>query len=357
VLARHQLQLPPSEASRVDLFEKADEFWAQLPAMHRQIRGTPVEPGTITAAAGGDLWDHQARAAANRLRSFAEGERMKIEELRLECLRLAQSGVSPSSANANVDLVLERARAYSDFVFGTQTSGNVLLAGARQEIDKDGFVENFFVRDLERHVKEEGFHFGNNRTETYFEPAEAFMDMQWEMVQGFLGKYPIDYTNTMELSCGHGRNSERLANLSKNIVLVDVNPENILFCQNRFLNKPWKYVINNGFDLREISTESITFVYCFEAAVHFDLEIILSYIKEFRRVMTLGAFGFVHHSNVTTDPLKDYKTHMWWRNYMSKDIFAHLCFRNGLQIVDQYVFDQGGPEADCLSLFRKNAYF
>jgi hypothetical protein len=272
---------------------------------------------------------------------------MKIEELRLECLRLAQSGVSPGSANANIDLVLERAHAYRNFVLGIQ--------GTPQEIDKDGFVENLFARDLERLVKDEAFHFGDNATEWYFEPSEATMDIQWEHVQSFLGRHPIDYTITMELSCGHGRNSERLAKLSKNIVLVDVVPENILFCQNRFPDRPWKFVINNGFDLREISSKSITFVYCFEAAVHFDLEIIVSYIKEFRRVMTPAAFGFVHHSNVTAFPGKDYRTIPHGRNFMSKEIFTHLCVHNGLEIVDQHVFDQGGPEADCFSLFQKKA--
>ena len=142
---------------------------------------------------------------------------MKVEELRLECLRLAQSAADPSSSNAKIDVVLECARAYADFVLGTQMAGNAALAVTPQEIDENGFVENFFERDLERHVKAEGFHFGDNRNESYFEPAEAFMDMQWEMVRGFLGKHSIDYTSTMELSCGHSRNSERLANLSTQI--------------------------------------------------------------------------------------------------------------------------------------------
>jgi SAM-dependent methyltransferase len=272
---------------------------------------------------------------------------MKIEELRLECLRLAQSGVTPSSADPNIGLVLERARAYVDFALGTQ--------GSQQQIDKDGFAANYLVRDLERFVKDEGFHFGDSATEWYFEPSEATMDIQWEHVQSFLAKHPIDYTSTMELACGHGRNTERLANLSRKIVLVDVHPENILFCQNRFANKPWTFVINNGFDLREIPNASITFVYCFEAAVHFDIEIIVSYIKEFRRVMTPGAFGFVHHSNVTAYPGRDYRTIPHGRNFMSKEIFTHLCVHNGLEIVDQHVFNQGGPEADCFSLFWKNA--
>src|SRR5262249_541733 len=202
---------------------------------------------------------------------------------------------------------LERAPA-TDRHQGTTTNSTSAARDALQEIDKDGFVENYFARDLERFVQDEAFHFNESATEWYYEPSEATMDIQWQHVQSFLGRHPIDYTNTMELSCGHGRNSKRLSMLSKNLVLVDVVAENIWFCKNRLNNKSWRFVINNGFDIKEIKSNSMTFVYCFEAAVHFDLEIILSYIKEFRRVMTHGAFGFVHHSNVTANPGKDWRT-------------------------------------------------
>ena len=217
----------------------------------------------------------------------------------------------------------------------------------------DSNLENVLLRDLDRFVKNEAFFWGDDAEVSFFQPAERAMEAQWEMVKRFLTPHPIDYTSTMELSCGRGRNSERLAALSDSIVLVDVNPENITFCKNRFADKPWRFVINNGFDLQAISDGSITFAYCFEAAVHFDLEIILSYIKEFRRILCPGGFGFVHHSNVTENPGADFRAHPHWRNFMSKEIFAHLCIHNGLNIVDQYIFDQGGHGSDCFSLFEK----
>jgi hypothetical protein len=65
---------------------------------------------------------------------------------------------------------------------------------------------------------------------TYFKPAEAYMNFQWEMVQTFLDPYSIDY-DTMKLACGHCRNSERLANLTQNVILVDVSLENITRCK------------------------------------------------------------------------------------------------------------------------------
>jgi hypothetical protein len=63
---------------------------------------------------------------------------------------------------------------------------------------------------LERFVKNEAFEWGDNVTKSYFELAEKDADGQWAFVQRFLAPFPIDYNNTMELSCGHGRNSEKL---------------------------------------------------------------------------------------------------------------------------------------------------
>ena len=39
---------------------------------------------------------------------------------------------------------------------------------------------------------------------------------------------------------------------------------------------------------------------------------------------------------------------------MSKDLFAYLAFRAGLEVVEQDVFDWGdSPSLDCLSLVEK----
>jgi ubiquinone/menaquinone biosynthesis C-methylase UbiE len=214
-------------------------------------------------------------------------------------------------------------------------------------------VKASLSRDLDRFVQNEAFEWGDNAAANYFDPAENDAAEQWKVVQKFLAPHSIDYTDTLELACGHGRMSEKIAVLSQNLTLVDVNPENILFCMNRYAGKPWRMVVNNGYDLRAIADRSMTFIFCFEAAVHFDLEIILSYIKEFRRVLTTGGVAFVHHSNVSAHPGRDFREIPGWRNFMSKEIFAHLAIHNGLEMINQFVFDQGGPAADCFSLVRR----
>jgi ubiquinone/menaquinone biosynthesis C-methylase UbiE len=184
------------------------------------------------------------------------------------------------------------------------------------------------------------------------------MERQWSnYIMPFLSQVEINYQRTVDLACGHGRNSEKLAPLADRLVLVDVNPETLAFCKQKVTTMACEYVQTNGYDLHGISDNSVTFLYCFDAAVHFDLEIIISYIKEFKRILIPGAYGFVHHSNSTEFPGLDFRKHPLWRNFMSKEIFAHVCIRKGLNIVDQRIVDWGMPEyfrdSDCFSLFRK----
>lgn len=113
-------------------------------------------------------------------------------------------------------------------------------------------AEDALKSDLQRFVSDEAFLWGDNATQIYFEPAEKDFEKQWAMVQQFLSSHRIDYTNTLELSCGHGRNSERLASLAQNMTLIDVNPENVQFCKQRFSGKSWQFIVNNGFDLADL---------------------------------------------------------------------------------------------------------
>jgi SAM-dependent methyltransferase len=208
--------------------------------------------------------------------------------------------------------------------------------------------------DLEHIVQAEGF--GDDETMAgYFDRAEGWADEEWARAQRFLAPHAIDYASTLDLACGHGRHSQKLATLAKHMVLVEVNPEYMAFCRERFAGKPWDFVVNNGYDLAAVGDRSISFLYCYDSATcMFDLEIILAYIKEFRRVLVPGGFAFVHHSNVDDYPGRDFRLHPHWRNFMSKEIFAHLAIHNGLELVDQLVFDGCGPEAesDCYSLVR-----
>ena len=177
---------------------------------------------------------------------------------------------------------------------------------------------------------------------------------QWrDLIYPMLSRHPIDYTHTVDLACGHGRNTEILKHLAKKVTLIDVNEENTTACRERFTGDKFSFLLNSGFDLSGLPDHDVTFIYCFDAMVHFDVEIVLLYAKEFKRVLKPGGYGFIHHSNYTGSPGRRFPQNPHWRNFMSKDLFAHLCINSGLDVEEQLILDWGEvKDLDCFTVFR-----
>jgi hypothetical protein len=105
--------------------------------------------------------------------------------------------------------------------------------------------------------------------------------------------------------------------------------------------------------LAGIPSKKFTHVYSFDAMVHFDLEIVLSYIAEFARVLKPTGTAFIHHSNFTRNPGAPFQDNPHWRNFMSDTIFRHCSIRNGFDILEQKVIDWAGQGIDCITVMRR----
>ena len=188
-------------------------------------------------------------------------------------------------------------------------------------------------------------------TNPYFEHAEEAMGRQWDkLIFPFIEG--ADFSSCLDLAAGHGRNSEVLLNYASKLAVVDFQPGNIEKCKDRLArHSNVSFYVNNGFDLRSIPDKSVTFIYCFDAMVHFDSDIVRSYLKETFRILTMGGQGFFHHSNYTGG--HDWRTNPGSRNFMSKDLFAHYAIKEQLVILNQRVIDWGTPSLDCFSLIEK----
>jgi hypothetical protein len=89
--------------------------------------------------------------------------------------------------------------------------------------------------------------------------------------------------------------------------------------------------------------------------VHFEPLTVAAYLSEAARVLTPKGKGLFHHSNYNGNPTGKFTDSPHWRNYMTKDLFAHFCSRNGLTILDQVEIDwDRSAKLDCLSLFEKS---
>jgi ubiquinone/menaquinone biosynthesis C-methylase UbiE len=209
---------------------------------------------------------------------------------------------------------------------------------------------------LHETVKAEAFHWGQETAETYHSVAASHMNAQWESLIGpLLAQFPIDYSRTIDFAAGYGRNARKLLEVgAAHITMVDVNPECVAHLEANFPHDRATAVLNNGADLAQLETKGFTFLYTFDAMVHFDIELVIAYLPEFARVLKPGAYALVHHSNYTANPGGDFRQNPHWRNFMSADIFKHVATRSGLTVLHQNIFSWGEPNNDCITILRRD---
>jgi SAM-dependent methyltransferase len=210
-----------------------------------------------------------------------------------------------------------------------------------------------YLKDL---VSDEGFEWKKDIHNPYFSGVENRTEDDWtNIITPTIKSLNIEPEVALDLASGRGRNTVRLLDTFKQVIAVDIIERNIQECRLRFQNDNRVRVIkNNGFDLSEITDNSISFVFCFDSMVHFSPIIIALYLMEFYRVLKPGGSAFCHHSNCSTRPGGDYRRNIHWRNYMSASLFLELCKAAGLTVISQQVIDWGGARnLDCLSLFKK----
>ena len=187
----------------------------------------------------------------------------------------------------------------------------------------------------------------------YYESAEQWIEQAWSQtvwpfIQG------CDFSCVVDLAAGHGRNTRKLLELAKKLYLVDINADNIRFCQQRFATeKKITYIQNDGFTLSGIPSGEVSLVYCFDAMGHFDSDVVRSYLHDFYRVLKPGGYGFCHYSNYDKNPTGNIHDNPGWRNFMSQNLFHHYCAKEGLEVVKSQIIDWDTPNQDCVTLFKK----
>ncbi len=200
------------------------------------------------------------------------------------------------------------------------------------------------------------FYKWGNESERYFSDSDRVVIEQWEKIfKPFVGNIGGDVL--VDLATGRGRWVDLFKNNFNTVVGVDVNNENIIYCNDKFLsNSNIRFLLNDGFNI-PLDTNSVDYVYCADAMVHFDIDVVVSYLKETKRILKDGGHAFFHHSNLSNlsksiDINIELNPH--WRNFMSKEMFENISLKHGLEVVKQQVIDWGGVKnLDCLTLLKK----
>jgi ubiquinone/menaquinone biosynthesis C-methylase UbiE len=176
------------------------------------------------------------------------------------------------------------------------------------------------------------------------------MAHSWSHVIGpFLAPYRR-YDTVLDLACGHGRNSVFLRAIADRLILMDIQPGNIAVCQQRFEGAAnISYIVNDGLVFSGVADHSVDLVYCFDAMVHFDSDVVRSYLSDLTRILAPGGLAFLHHSNYVGG--EDWLIGPANRNFMSKELMAHYAGKECLRVVKQQTIAWSGiDDLDCLSL-------
>ena len=169
----------------------------------------------------------------------------------------------------------------------------------------------------------------------YYADAEQWTFIFWENGRGFKDMFDnLDLTNVIELACGHGRHSERIAATAGRITLMDIHESNLEASRKRlevFGNVFFQ--INNGFDFKPIADSTVTAIFCYDAMVHFSPDVVASYLRDAERVLCSGGLALFHHSN-HDGGAKHYGMNLHARNRMSMELFQEQARAAGLVVVE-----------------------
>ncbi len=194
----------------------------------------------------------------------------------------------------------------------------------------------------------------------YYQAVDGTARDQWaKIIAPFLEGYQLDFSNTLEIACGHGRMTEILLEQGERVTAVDILQENIEFCKSRFSAvSNLRLAKNDGVTLEMIPDSKTTFVFCFDSMIHFDSDVVRSYLSEISRVLSVGGKAFLHHSNLTRNPGGSFERSVHARNFMSMEMFSHYAQKERLKVLKQVKLDWGlgpkrVPELDGLTLLSK----
>jgi ubiquinone/menaquinone biosynthesis C-methylase UbiE len=102
----------------------------------------------------------------------------------------------------------------------------------------------------------------------------------------------------LEIAPGHGRWSETIVKFAKRAILVDLSPNSIDRCRERFCGySNVEYCVNDGKSLPDDLSSEIDFIWSYDSFVHMNSEVIGCYFREFARVLVPEGMAIIHHAN------------------------------------------------------------
>jgi len=190
----------------------------------------------------------------------------------------------------------------------------------------------------------------------YYEAAERDAASQWLIIEPYLKETPQpDLSMVLDFACGRGRMAEHFADISGRLICADISEDAIEVCRRRFAMRSNVECVVNGNGNIPLPSECITFLYSWDAMVHFSSLELEEYFTEFERVLKPDGTGLIHHSNYAalSNVARPWQHNPGSRAFVSAEDVRRISENCGLTIVKQQVIDWSQINLDCITVVKK----
>lgn len=162
----------------------------------------------------------------------------------------------------------------------------------------------------------------------------------------------------LEIAPGFGRWTHFLRDLCDDLIAVDIAPNAVEACRERFRDDPHvSALVGDGMSLPMAGDRSIDLVFSFDSLVHAESDVMFRYLDELGRILSDDGVAFLHHSNLGAYPKGTYDpANVHWRapSVSGADI-AKAATGVGLSCVSQELIAWGNEThlLDCFSVITR----
>ncbi len=197
----------------------------------------------------------------------------------------------------------------------------------------------------------------------YYTRAERGAESQFaRYIEPFLTRHPplpIRLDRVLDFACGRGRIAALMAPRCGSLVCADIGEASVAFCRQRFREAPQVSVVRNDAAHIPLPDADTTFIYSWDAMVHFRYKDLDRTLSEFARLLVEGGIALIHHSNLAETGPEIEKRENWQENphirsNVGRQDVAFIASHHGLAVLEQHVIDWGTmPELDAISVVQR----
>lgn len=158
--------------------------------------------------------------------------------------------------------------------------------------------------------------------------ADAIVD---ELVAEYLGP-DVD---VLEIGCGGGKFSQRIAPKVRSLICADISPAMIAQTRGelsrRGVAENVSYQVLNGTDFSGVADNSLDFIFSYDVQLHMQPQNVFSYMKDARRVLRPGGIFMLHQINLNSDGgmdhfIRQFEEQTWDFAFDSPARLGHIYF-------------------------------